>query len=101
MVIGTVRLMQDLADCKVHRFAIVGLLSEIPIFQVYTSDKGEFYVNSKRHIYAKITSSLVRGGYKMSVIKIWELRIVLCFQKMRIYLTTDLVHVREIIGYQI
>jgi len=34
MVTGTVRPMQDLADCKVQKFTIAGILSDIPLFQV-------------------------------------------------------------------
>ena len=37
----------------------------------------------------------------MWVLKIWELRIALHLQKMRIFFTIDLVRVKEIIGYQI
>jgi len=33
MVTGTVLLMQDLADCKVQKFTIVGILSDIPLFR--------------------------------------------------------------------
>jgi len=34
MVTGTVRLMEDLAYCKVQKFEIVGLLQDIRLFQV-------------------------------------------------------------------
>ena len=34
MVTGTVRFMQDLAYCKVQKFTIIGILSDIRLFQV-------------------------------------------------------------------